>query len=81
MLERSICDKMDKSQDTKPEDLEFIKTIFNNNIQFFNQFFPERYFKKVMNSNIFIKKHIIRTLINKKIITPFNIRQIQKILR
>jgi len=81
ILERSICDKMDKSQDTKPEDLEFIKTIFNNNIQFFNQFFPEKYFKKVMNSNIFIKKHIIRTLINKKIITPFNIRQIQKILR
>jgi hypothetical protein len=81
MIEKAIFDKIDSSQNLTPENLEFIKRILNNNIQFFNYFFSEKNFSKVINSNILVKKHIIRKLIDKKTITSFNINQIQKILR
>lgn len=81
MIEKSILDKIDSSQNLTPENLEFIKTILNNNVQFFNYFFSEKKFSKVINSNILVKRHIIRKLIDKKTITSFNLNQIQKILR
>lgn len=78
MIEKSIFDKIEDSQNLSQKDLEFIKSVFNNNLQFFHKFFSERMF---MSDNPADQKKIIQDIIDGKLLTPFNISQIQKILR
>jgi hypothetical protein len=78
MIEKSIFDQIENSEDMTPEDLEFVKNIFNNNLQFFNHFFPEKTF---MNPDFSVWKENIRNALSNRNLTPFNISQIQKILK